>query len=147
MVHTYSNDDKIYLVDLMIAYVNIFKYPLSTIDTSDYFDCLHDNCWRKHGKKYSPMDVLKNPTHYEHDMKKIREAELKYPVIMHNGVIVDGMHRLAKAYLQNKTELHAYNFGDTLMKKFLISNSGDYKKLEKFDVHDFIEIFNDRFSK
>ncbi len=147
MVHTYSDGDKIYLVDLMIAYVNIVDYPSTNIDTEDYFQHLNSKCWRKHGKKYSPNDVLNNPSVYDHDVAKIKNADLKYPIMIHNGNIVDGMHRLSKAYLQQKSHLKAYIFSDTLMKKFLVSNTGDYKKLEGLEMHHFIEMFADRFFK
>lgn len=147
MVHTYSDGDKIYLVDLMIAYVNSTDCPTITIDTKDYLHHLKSKCWRKYGKKYSPIEVLNDPSHYDHDMEKIRNAELKYPIILHNDNIVDGMHRLSKAYLQKKSHLKAYVFSDSLMKKFLVSTKGDYKKLEGLDIHHFIEMYNDRFNK
>lgn len=147
MVHTYSDGDKIYLVDLMIAYVNIVDYPSINIDTNDYLQHLNSKCWRRYGKKYSPVDVLNDTSNYDHDMNKIKNADLKYPIIIHNGNIVDGMHRLSKAYLHRKSHLKAYVFSDALMKKFLVSNKGDYKKLEKLEVHHFIEMFNDRFHK
>lgn len=147
MVHTYSDGDKIYLVDLMIAYVNIVDYPFTNIDTEDYFQHLNAKCWRKFGKKYSPIDVLNDPTNYNDDIIKIKNADLKYPIMIYNGNIVDGMHRLSKAYVQHKTYLKAYIFSDSLMKKFLVSNKGDYKKLEGLEVHHYIEMFNDRFHK
>jgi disulfide oxidoreductase YuzD len=147
MVHTYSDGDKIYLVDLMIAYVNIVDYPSTNVETDDYLRQLNSKCWRRCGKKYSPIDVLKNPLNHDHDMDKIKNAELKYPIIIHNDNIIDGMHRLSKAYLQRKTHLKAYIFSDALMKKFLVSNKGDYTKLEGLEVHHFIEMFNDRFHK
>ncbi len=147
MVHTYSDGDKIYLVDLMIAYVNIVDYPSTNIDTEDYLQHLNSKCWRRCGKKYSPMEVINDPSSYDHDMAKIKNADLKYPIIIYNGNIVDGMHRLSKAYLQRKSCLKAYVFSDALMKKFLVSNKGDYKKLEGLEVHHFIEMFNDRFRK
>lgn len=147
MVHTYSDENKIYLVDLMIAYVNIVDYPSTSIDIDDYLQHLNSKCWRQYGKKYSPIEVLNNPSDYEHDMNKIKNADLKYPIIIYNGNVVDGMHRLSKAYLLHKTHLTVYIFSDTLMKKFLVSTKGDYKKLEGFEVHHFIEMFNDRFHK
>jgi len=147
MVHTYSDGNKIYIVDLMIAYVNIVNYPSIKIDTKDYLEHLKSKCWRHHGKKYSPIDVFTNPLMYEHDINKIKNADLKYPIIIHNGNIVDGMHRLSQAYIKNKYYLDAYIFNDALMKKFLVSTHGDYKKLENFDIHNFIEMYNDRFCK
>jgi len=146
MVHTYSDNDKIYLVDLMIAYVNIFDYPVTDIDTKDYLSHLKSKCWRKFGKKYSPIEVLNNPSVYDLDMEKIKNAELIYPIIIFDGNVVDGMHRLTKLYLQQKSHLKAYVFNEALMKKFLVSAKGDYKKLESLEIHHIIEMFNDRFT-
>ena len=146
MVHTYSDNDKIYLVDLMIAYVNIFDYPVTDIDTKDYLTHLKSKCWRKFGKKYSPIEVLNNPSVYDLDMEKIKNAELIYPIIIFDGNVVDGMHRLTKLYLQQKSHLKAYVFNEALMKKFLVSAKGDYKKLESLEIHHIIEMFNDRFT-
>lgn len=147
MVHTYSDSNKIYLVDMMIAYVNIFGYPTCKIDTNDYFRALKMRCWRKHGDKFSPIDVLNEPDLYAYDMNKITNANLHYPIIIHNGNIVDGMHRLTKAYLNRKSHLKAYMFDDELMKKFLIDKKGNYNKLEKMQIYDFIEMFNRKFTK
>jgi disulfide oxidoreductase YuzD len=146
MVHTYSDNDKIYLVDLMIAYVNIFDYPVTHIDTKDYLPHLKSKCWRKFGKKYSPIEVLNNPSIYDLDMEKIKNAEVGYPIIIFDGNVVDGMHRLTKLYLQQKSHLKAYVFNEALMKKFLVSAKGDYKKLESLEIHHIIEMFNDRFT-
>jgi hypothetical protein len=50
-----------------------------------------------------PRDVLKNPKHYPREYARIMDADLAYPinVIENNGawVIMDGVHRLAKAHL------------------------------------------------
>ena len=56
-------------------------------------------------------------------------SNLKYPIIIiKNNIIVDGMHRLSKAYLLNKKYIKAYIFDNTLLIKKLIYYNRNYKK-------------------
>lgn len=145
MVHTYSDNDKIYSVDMMIAYVNIFECHSKTILVEDYVDLLKLKCWRKNSKKYTPLDVLNNPELYEYDYEKIINADVNYPVIIHDNNIIDGMHRLSNAYMMGRKHLKAYIFNDDLIKKFLIDKKGNYSKIKSLKIHDFIELFYKKF--
>jgi hypothetical protein len=131
----------------MFAYINVFGHQITTIDAMDYSDVLKYKGWGNPDKKtlFSPLDVLKNPALYESDMKRIKRANLSFPIIIHNGNIVDGVHRLTKAFLKNKKNLDAYIFDDNLMKKFLISNKGDWNKVDSMNTHDFIVKFYENF--
>ena len=41
----------------------------------------------------------------------IQETDLRYPIILSaNGRVMDGMHRVAKAYLEGRTEIEAVQF-------------------------------------
>lgn len=43
--------------------------------------------------------------------RRIMEADLEYPVILSpDGLVMDGMHRLAKAWILGKTEILAVRF-------------------------------------
>lgn len=94
---------------------------------------------------YSPIDVLKNPSKYENEMKRINAANLDYPIIIYNNNIVDGVHRVTKAKLLGVTVLKAYIFDDDLIKKFLLNNEKDWSQVSKLNIHDYIELFYDRF--
>lgn len=147
MVQTYSDNNKIYSVDMMFAYIHVFEHQITTVDTMDYSDTLKHKGWGNPNKKilFSPLDVLKNPKLYESDMKRIKKANLSFPIIIHNGNIVDGVHRLTKAFLKNKKHLDAYIFDDSLMKKFLINNKGDWNKVDNMNTYDFIVKFYQEF--
>ena len=44
-------------------------------------------------------------------IKLIEEADLLYPIILSaSGAVMDGMHRIAKALLQGRTEIEAVQF-------------------------------------
>ena len=95
------------------------------------------------------MDVLNNPKKkkYREDYIKIKKANLDYPIIVYNGNIIDGMHRLSKLYLLKKNEVKAYNFDKNLMKKFLIGKSDKIKsdKINNIEKSILIERFVDKF--
>jgi hypothetical protein len=53
----------------------------------------------------TPWEVIKNPKLHPNHFNKIKEADLSYPIeiVDHNNrwLILDGLHRLAKAYIEN----------------------------------------------
>ncbi len=68
MVATYSDGPRIYSVDLMIAYLGIFKPTAVKVNTPDYFDSVIDcETWGdpEKGIFYSPREVLDNPNKYK----------------------------------------------------------------------------------
>lgn len=88
--------------------------PIQQIDIKDLIWCFDFPFWEKDGTddwNLTPRDVIeKKPETTEH-MKKIEEASLDYPivVILHKEkwVILDGIHRLVKAYLLEKPIIDA----------------------------------------
>lgn len=148
MVQTYSNNNKIYSVDMMFAYINIFKPVHTKILVSDLTRNLDHKCWGDptNAIEYSPLDVLKDPELYVRDMDRIDNANLSYPIIVHNTIIVDGVHRLTKATLSGKKYIKAYKFDDDLMKLFLIDKKGDWDKVDIMQTYHYIELFYKRFS-
>jgi hypothetical protein len=52
----------------------------------------------------TPMQVIENPSKAPHQTNRIKNADTKYPLdfFIQNGehLILDGIHRLAKHYLQ-----------------------------------------------
>lgn len=72
-------------------------------------------------------------------------SNLKYPIIIANNNIVDGVHRLTKAYLENRKYINSYIFNEDLLKKFLINKKLDWNKIDKLNTYDFIELFYKKF--
>ena len=149
MPQTHSNGKKIYSVDMMLAYINIFKPDYILIKVDDLKHHLEYSGWGEPGgAKYSPRAVLANKTKYIEEYSRIENVNLKYPIISTigaNGDVIDGIHRLTKSVLLNKKYIKSYVFNKSLMKKFLIDKNGNREKIRNLQTHDYITLFYKRF--
>lgn len=66
---------------------------------------------------------------------------------MDGNNVVDGVHRLTKAYLTNQKKIKAYIFTKKEMNKFLINKTIDWNKVDELQTFDFIKLFYERFCK
>lgn len=88
--------------------------PIQQMNINDLIWCFGCPVWEKDGTddwNLTPRDVIeKKPATTEH-MKKIEEASLDYPIVVifhkEKWVILDGIHRLVKAYLLEKPIIDA----------------------------------------
>lgn len=151
MTQTYSDNNYIYSVDMMFAYLYFNKMkPTKYIIDDNILKNLDYKSWGDPIKniKYSPKQVLKNPDKYPEDFERIKKANLKYPIIItEDGNIIDGVHRLTKSVLNNKKYINAYKFNNKLMKKFIIAKKGDWDKVKKMKLYQFIILYIERFIK
>ena len=144
---TYTDNEHIYSVDLMFMYVktitsikiNVQKL-LPALKTLDWGDI-------------RPMDVIKNKTVSLNDYNRIIKADLRFPIIItSNYGILDGMHRLAKAYLNKNKYIRAYVIDNDTLKKMIISTKTrkswspkDWDYYESLSSKDIQKLFNERF--
>lgn len=145
---TFSKDDNIYSVDMMFAYINIFKPEINYVPIKSLEHMLNYNIWSDNGTGYSPMNVLKNQKNraYADDMTRINNADLRYPIILSGDEIIDGYHRLTKAKLIGNKNIRAYKFSSALLKKFLIDDQNNWNKVDSLKINDFIELFYKKFT-
>jgi hypothetical protein len=104
---------------MMMAYVNIFKPQTIQLSIEVLKPQLENNLWGD----FSPLDVLQNPTKkkYAGHSKRIKEADLSYPIFLTSKhIIIDGAHRISKAFLKNRKTIDAYIFTPSVMKQFII---------------------------
>ena len=134
-------------VDVMFAYLNTHEHCVANTPTKDLVEKLHIKSWTgdDHKNYYSAIDVLKNMKKYRKDYERIEQANLKYPIIMNRNNIIDGVHRVAKAYHERGRNVKVYVFDDKLMEKFLLSKTGNWKKVESLQICDFIKLFYKNF--
>lgn len=83
---SYKNND--YSVSRLIDFSK--KYKTETVDIR----CID--------KYYTFLDEKYDIVDFVNEIKRIENADLKYPILIHNGFIMDGKHRLAKAIWQGK---------------------------------------------
>lgn len=142
MVQTFSDNTGTYSVDMMFAYVNLFKPKPSVVRVDDFKRMLSIRGWDdERGRRFSAADVLRDPGEYPGDAKRIDGADLKYPVLVAKGFIVDGVHRLAKATREGRETLKAHVFDRATLRKFKIKDS------DRMEIHDFIALFHKRFCR
>ena len=58
--------------------------------------------WGSGKSRFGWKDVLSNPKKYPDHIKRIDTADLKQPILVHNGIVVDGIHRLVRAKREGK---------------------------------------------
>jgi len=144
-IQTFSDNKKIYSVDMIFAYINIFKPKYVKVNVQNYLSTLEYNGWGNKKHSFSPKNVIDNPKKYKDDYNRILNANLKYPIVIANDNIVDGVHRLTKAYLENKKQIKAYIFNGELLEKFLVDKNKNWEKVDKLNTWDFIELFYKKF--
>lgn len=139
-MRTFSDGIHTYSVDMMFAYINLFNPKVTEINPEAYQFVLDYKGWGlwNSNVRFSPKDVLASPKKYKYDYDRIMSEDLKYPIIISNGNIVDGVHRLTRATMLKKTTMRAYIFPNDLLEKFRI-NSHDVKEYQ------LIELFHKQF--
>jgi hypothetical protein len=154
MPQTFSVGKRIYSVDMIHAYIQLFEPVVvgMPLDVLEY--CMHIKSWNDRGllsSSFSAQDVLDNPKKYEQDFERIKNANLKYPIIIWNRAnghyVVDGIHRIAKAIGLKRKKINAYIFDEVLMNKFLVDRKGNLKRVEDMPMSETISMFHERFPR
>lgn len=102
-VYSRHHGKEAYSVEMLIEITSDNKIEQIPVDLLKWN--VKEKIWTKGKKEINPEDVLNEPKKYEEEMKRINDADLKYPVLIYDGEIIDGYHRLAKAIKQNKDKI------------------------------------------
>lgn len=91
-----------------------FDVPISEINIQDLLWHFDMPVWEKDGTddwNLTPWEVIRKETGTKGHQKKVQDADLRHPLIItrYNDrfVILDGVHRLVKAYAQGSTKVNA----------------------------------------
>lgn len=141
----------IYSIYLMLKYINSNNLEVHEIPLKSLLWILDEKCWGKFYNPrypYSPNDVLKHPRlkDFHEDIQRIKKANLSYPIILtKNEDIIDGTHRIAKAYKDGHEFIKAYIFTSRLMSKFKIEQYffKNHRKHPKFHLD---KLYKERFN-
>jgi hypothetical protein len=148
MVQTFSDGKTIYSVDMMFAYISVFKPRSRKVKIESYEKTLDFDGWGdpSKGVKYSAKDVLETPSKFKDEINRIEKADMRFPIIVTSkGHVVDGVHRITKAVMQGMKTIRAYIFDDETMRKFVINRNGDWTKVHAMRTDNFISLFCKRF--
>lgn len=98
------------------------------IDVQTLIPQLYDKqAWAEGERELSPMMVIMNPT-FNHTnivhMKRIRMANLEHPIMVRhsNGRIIDGFHRVAKAFFVSKKKIKVVFVQEEQMNKAVVNS-------------------------
>lgn len=144
----YADDNNIYSVDLMFMYIKDKKPKAMLKPLTDLIGKLNESDW---GDGLTAMTVIENKDKYPEHYNRIMKADLSYPIIIDkHDAIIDGMHRLAKAFLLKKKTIGVYTFDDSLMKKFIVSKKAgkewtesDWNYFESLTIDDLKKMYRD----
>ena len=103
----YIDKENIYSINSLIDYNNKNKVkPIKIPMTKLKADLEYKTYRPKERQIYSILDVVNDPEEYKCDYDKIIKSSLKYPILIRadKNYIIDGLHRLGKAYIQNKKQ-------------------------------------------
>ena len=102
---------------------------------------LEYNCWENNVRPIDVIHDMKNKK-YKDQVFRIKNADIKYPIILDSNNILDGVHRYIKHIIENKKTIDVYIFDKKLMKKFIIGKRDEIVNLK---INDLIELFYKRF--
>jgi hypothetical protein len=122
------NEEGHYDVYKLREYADNFPTVDVSLDTLKHLMSEENDCWTdKEGNRVSPVQIIadwweaqNNPLWKQH-VDKISGADLDYPIWLNEeGHLIDGMHRVTKAFLKKEQTIKAKILGD-LPKEALIS--------------------------
>jgi len=106
-------------------------FPVVKLKMSSLIDQLSEDVWNacdraneENPETISPMQVIKNGKSLDvHHWSKIAQASLKYPILMDtSGHVVDGFHRLAKAYLFGRKVVDVITIPEWIMQECILNS-------------------------
>jgi hypothetical protein len=125
---TFTDRGVSYNVDLLIDHVSDHDMKVEDISVSDLEHHLDNNIWETSPKTLTPRMVLENPKknkEYKDHYKRIEDANLDKPILIKESddVIIDGAHRISKAYKDGIDSLPSIKISQDLLDKFRIDKS------------------------
>ena len=141
MFPIFIDDKYIYSIEMIYAYINIFKLEQENINLDKLLFNLNLKCWTNNLQPITVINNIKN-SQYKEQIDKINKSDSMFPIIINeHGIIIDGMYVLAKAKLENKKTVKTYTINTSLMKKFRILKNNEIDKIKTIQIHNHIELF------
>lgn len=116
----------LYSADVLMLWLKEFYKP-KQFSIKKLLHHLDDEVWYRDvdesnidGAKVSPNDVIKNPTKHKRRYNRIKKSNYKLPVVICDGILVDGYHRLANAFLDGRSRISAYLITEEVLQPFAV---------------------------
>ncbi len=109
------------------------KIKVTNVLINDFVGAFSENCWSDKDDNFISVNtVLRDMDKYPEHKARINESDIKYPILIApSGEIIDGMHRLAKAFLDGETHIKAKRFDKW---EDMESNRGSSMVIDAFDI-------------
>ncbi len=124
-IETYEAGDDVYSTDLAIRWANEYGVP-KDIPVSRFSDAINQYSWVDANENpVTPQMVLDdrhNPAYKEH-VDRLERADLRYPILIHDGHIIDGFHRMTKAILKGYKTVKGVVIPDSVFKKLYVGSA------------------------
>ena len=104
-----------------IEKLHALKLPTQTILVKNLLRHLDLPYWKHNDKPFqiTPRQVMESPSDYPEQYARTCDADLRYPIIVREDdggiLILDGVHRLLKAFMETHQEIKASVFSDELI--------------------------------
>ena len=155
-LRTYNDGKGIYSVDMMFAYLDTHKHPVTTLSMEELRPQLDQIVWGTESELWSPATVLEKMElkKYTSNAERIKKADLSYPIIVTGAAtkqsikhrIIDGYHRLAKAAFKGQTDMRVYVLDAPLLRKFLLDGDQNFTRVfDEMSVADVLHLYVKRF--
>lgn len=125
----HSNETGVY--DIGIINELVKSNPAVSVPLSELTAQLESREWGE----YSPKDVLDNPEKYPEEIEVIRNVNLDCPIFIHKDVVIDGNHRLAKAFMVGAKSVKVKFITDEQMEQARDKDAGRENATEDEEAH------------
>lgn len=145
LLKTFTYNDKVYSVDMMIAYVNIHKPKTVYVDIYDYVTTFEEDWYDDDYNEVPAIKVLEdinNPKYSKH-LKRVYDCDTKYPIIIYDDHVIDGCHRMIKTVMRGKSKIKACILSKKVFEATCIRNEDEKRN---FELYEYIQMFKKRLS-
>ncbi len=124
----YNADGKWYSVSRIVELSK--KIKPKQVQVNDYVHLLSYPVWQP----IKPIDVLMFPKEHPEHYTRIKKANMKYPILVNGDNIIDGIHRLCKAYINKQSKISARVINNETLKKAQFRLLADNEKNRRANV-------------
>ena len=115
-------------LDVKILWAAATDKPVQKYNMSDVRHWVYSPCWSVGDCFISPYQVLMQPKQFADHMRRVKQADLSYPLIVveddfdKHGSVLNGNHRLVKMILEKRRVVRFVYFTKREIQRLIKSN-------------------------